>query len=258
MQPTYNDPMTNDIMPNASQRHSDEIQDIITKAPSWLLRWGISLFFGILLLMLVLSAMIRYPDIVNAPLKIDSLNPAEPMASKIPGKIEQLLVTPYEIVKTGQPLAYISSKEKTSGKYIINASQSGRVSFAGVIYEGMAFDAKQVLFYIIPEKQQFFGEMSLTQNNMGKIKKGQQVLVKLKSYPFEEYGMIRGHIKYIAEVPYKDSIFISKVDFKIQNSSDLKRPIRLKQGMMADAEIITQDATILQRVSRSFLKMINK
>ena len=67
--------------------------------------------------------------------------------------------------------------------------------------------------------------------------------------------MIRGRIKYIAEVPYKDSVFISKVEFKIKNSSDLKKPIHLKQGMMADAEIITQDATMLQRLKRSFFKI---
>jgi len=82
--------------------------------------------------------------------------------------------------------------------------------------------------------------MAIAQSNMGKVKKGQEVLVKLKSYPFEEYGMIRGKIKYIAEVPYKDSVFMAKVDFKIKNSSDLKRPIHLKQGMMADAEIVTK------------------
>ena len=97
-------------------------------------------------------------------------------------------------------------------------------------------------------------------NNMNMsnpFEEGQVVLVKLRSYPFEEYGMIRGKIRYIADVPYKDSIFISKVDFKIRNSSDLKKPIHLKQGMMADAEIVTQDATILQRLSRSLFKIID-
>ena len=92
---------------------------------------------------------------------------------------------------------------------------------------------------------------------MGKLKEGQQVLVKLKGYPFEEYGMIRGRITYIADVPYKDSIFMSKVSFRIKNSSDLKKPIQLRQGMLADAEIITQDATIFQRISRSLMKMGN-
>jgi HlyD family secretion protein len=38
---------------------------------------------------------------------------------------------------------------------------------------------------------------------------------------------------------------MSRVDFKIKNSSDLKKPVHLKQGMMADAEIITENAAIL-------------
>jgi hypothetical protein len=92
---------------------------------------------------------------------------------------------------------------------------------------------------------------------MGKVKEGQEVLIKLKSYPFEQYGMIRGTIKYISDVPYKDSIFMSKVDFKIKGSTDMKRPIHLKQGMMASAEIITQDATILQRITWNLVKLIN-
>jgi HlyD family secretion protein len=62
------------------------------------------------------------------------------------------------------------------------------------------------VFYVNPGNEAFFGEMTITQNNMGKVKEGQEVLVKLRSYPFEEYGMIRGKIKYIAEVPYKDSV----------------------------------------------------
>jgi HlyD family secretion protein len=38
----------------------------------------------------------------------------------------------------------------------------------------------------------------------------------------------------------------------------MRRPIHLKQGMMADAEIITQDATIMQRIARSFFKVLDK
>ncbi|MGZ3814551.1 MAG: HlyD family secretion protein, partial [Mucilaginibacter sp.] len=69
--------------------------------------------------------------------------------------------------------------------------------------------------------------------------------------------MLVGRIKYIADVPYRDSIFISKVDFKIRSLSDMKRPIHLKQGMMADAEIVTENATILQRIMRNVVKLVN-
>jgi hypothetical protein len=37
----------------------------------------------------------------------------------------------------------------------------------------------------------------------------------------------------------------------------MKKPVNLKQGMIADAEIITEDATILQRLTRNVIKAIN-
>jgi multidrug efflux pump subunit AcrA (membrane-fusion protein) len=422
---------------NTETRHTDDMQDIITAVPGWLLRWGISLFFGALVLIVALAALIRYPDIVNAQLKIDSPNSPKPVVSKISGKLVHLLVKENEMVRANEPLAYlestashtkilvlianlkqlqqqvlqnkplnsmlfnqadniqfgelqaayqvffqeyllyrstvdngfivkkkvylqrdltdltkqqqqlkaekaieqndfsladdeyemhkklaqqkvetraelrqeeskylakktallqtesalitgdnnyatkqkeileldnqvqeerskflqalnslISTAEDWKSKYILSASQAGKLSYAGIIQENQVLTPNQEVFYIDPGNAAFFGEMTISQNNMGKVKEGQQVLVKLRSYPFEEYGMIRGKIRYIANVPYKDSVFISKVDFKIRNSSDLKKPIHLKQGMMADAEIITQDATILQRIGRSFFKII--
>ena len=426
---------TEKLSPDA--RHTDDMQDIITAVPGWLLRWGISLFFGILVLIVLLGALIKYPDIVNAQLKVDSPNSPKPVVSKISGKLVQLLVNEKQVVTAGEPLAYlestadhdrvlallasikllqlqvtqnkplnnlvisqasntqlgelqaayqafsqeylaykstidngflikkkaylqkdlsnlsaqqqqlnsqktieqrdfsltndeyemhkklaqqkvetkaelrqeeskylakkasllqtesaiingdnnytakqkeileldnqiieekskflqalnslVSTAEDWKNKYVLTASQSGKLSYAGIIQKNQVLTAGQEVFYIDPGNEAFFGEMTISQNNMGKVKEGQEVLVKLRSYPFEEYGMIRGRIKYIADVPYKDSIFISKVDFKIKNSSDLRKPIHLKQGMVADAEIITQDATILQRITRSFFKIL--
>lgn len=423
---------------NEQIRHTDDMLDIITTVPSWILRWGIVLFFCILVLIITLSAFIKYPDIIKTQLKIESPNSPKPVVSKVSGKLVRLLLKENTAVVTGQALAYIEStgdhgkisdltanlkelqtqalqgkpinqilflqsdnfqlgelqsayqvfyqeylnyksaindgfylkkkaflqndlldltrqtqqlnqqkqiqernfviadddyqmhkkleKEKvetlaelrqqeskylaqkaplvqteaaliTAGsnysakqkeileldnqireeqakflqalnslisqaedwksKYILTASQAGKLSYAGIIQENQVLRSGQEIFNINPGNEAFFGQMAIPQNNMGKIKEGQEVLVKLKSYPFEEYGMIRGRIKYISDVPYDDSVFVSKVDFKIKNSSDMKKPIHLKQGMMADAEIITQDATILQRISRSVIKMMS-
>src|SRR6202789_3428382 len=94
---------------NQPPRHSDDMQDIITAVPSWLLRWGITLFFAILVLIFGLSALIRYPDMVNATLKIDSPNSPKPVVSKISGKLVKLLAAENEMVTTGQSLAYLES-----------------------------------------------------------------------------------------------------------------------------------------------------
>jgi len=52
----------------------------------------------------------------------------------------------------------------------------------------------------------FLVKWQFLKNNMGRVKVGQEVLIKLKSYPFEEFGMLKGEIKYIADIPYKDSV----------------------------------------------------
>ena len=149
----------------------------------------------------------------------------------------------------------ISQAEDWKSKYVLTASQAGKLSYSGIVQENQVLAPNQEVFYVNPGNEEFFGEMAIPQNSMGKVREGQVVLIKLKSYPFEEYGMLKGRIKYIADVPYKDSVFISKVDFTIKNSSDMKKPIHLKQGMMANAEIVTQDATILQRIYRSFISV---
>jgi multidrug efflux pump subunit AcrA (membrane-fusion protein) len=102
-------------------RHTEDMQDIITKVPSWILRWGITLFFGILVLIIGLSAFIRYPDIVNARLQIQSPNSPKPIISTISGKLVKLLVIENEMVKSGQPLAYLESTATDHPKRVANA-----------------------------------------------------------------------------------------------------------------------------------------
>lgn len=416
-------------------RHTDDMQDIITSVPSWLLRWGITLFFCVLMLLLSLSAFIKYPDIVKTQLKITSPNMPKQVVPKITGKLVKLLVNNNDEVKQAQALAYIEStashdkvlllltrlkqiqkqlslnqpidqsflnnndnnelgelqasyqsfsqayltykssvedgfllkkrtylqkdlsalsqqasqlqseralqqrdfklaeeeygmhkklemqkvetpaelrqqeskflsrkapllqtdaalisastnslakqKEITEldnqvqeeksrflqalnslisqaedwrTKYVLSASQAGRVTYAGIIQENQMVTTGQDVFYVSAGNEQFFGEMSIPQDNLGKVKEGQEVLIKLKSYPFEEYGMLRGKISYLSDVPYRDSIFISNVTLQSKMSANLKKPVHLKQGLIADAEIITQNATILQRLTRNVIK----
>lgn len=45
--------------------HSEEVSEIITAVPSWILRRGITLIFLVLLSIVLMSALIRYPDIIK-------------------------------------------------------------------------------------------------------------------------------------------------------------------------------------------------
>jgi hypothetical protein len=128
--------------------------------------------------------------------------------------------------------------------------------FAGTVQENQVVSPGNNVFYINAGNTDYFGEMSIPQNNSGKVRTGQTVLIKLKSFPFEEYGMIKGKLSYLSDVPYHDSVFLSKVTFKLVKSPDPQKQIHLKEGMNADAEIITEDATILQRITRNLIKAL--
>lgn len=419
------------------QKHTEEMQDIISAPPAWLVQWGIVLFFAIMVLIISLSAFIRYPEIVKASLKVNSADSPKPVVSKVSGKLIKLLVNENDEVVVDQPLAYIEStanhdkvlnllanlKEMQSqllnsnsinnigfnqvdniefgelqtvyqaffqeylsyksaiddgfylqkrsylqkdlislsqqqeqlnatkllqqrdfelaeaeyamhkrlvearvetqaefrqaestylskkyplvqtetslitantnylakqkeilelnnqiveskskfiqalnslisqaedwkSKYILSASQVGKVTYVGIVQENQVFTAGQEVFYVNPGSEEFFGEMAVPQNNMGKVREGQKVLVKLKSYPYEEFGILNGTISYINEVPYRDSVFISRVHFNNIKLSGFKKEVKLKNGMIADAEIITEDASLFSRVTMNITKML--
>jgi multidrug efflux pump subunit AcrA (membrane-fusion protein) len=422
---------------NPVETHSEAVTEIITAVPSWILRRGITLIFAVLLMIVLLSAFIRYPDIVKTSLKVNSLNSPKPVIAHQQGKLVKILIKEGELVKEKQALAFIEStaqhqdvialskqlqavqqklnttasiepadlkttslqlgelqnsyqafyqeylafintqnggfyltqknylqrdlieiqklqqqikqqqtiqqqeyanaqeeyaayqklksknvisnsefkqqenkylsskyplqqsatallnnnasylakqqelatlaqtiKEQQAKfrqalnsisneteawimKYVVTAPLAGRLGFAGIIQENQQVALNQELFIVNPGNTNFFGEVQIPQYNMGKVSLGQRTLVKMRSFPFEEYGVINGKISYITDVALKDSVFIAKIDFTKFEQKDSEHPIVLKPGMMADAEIITRESSLLQRFVRNITKMLN-
>lgn len=140
---------------------------------------------------------------------------------------------------------------------VVSATIGGKLTFGGILQPNQYLSLNQEVFIINPGNTDFFGEVQIPQYNMGKVRLGERALVKLHSYPFEQYGMINGKLSYISDVAYRDSVFIAKISFeKVPKIGDDYRFI-LKNGMLADAEIITEESSLLQRVFRNFIKIVN-
>ncbi|WP_316826813.1 HlyD family secretion protein [Pedobacter miscanthi] len=414
---------------------SDEVQEIITAVPTWILRWGITLVFSILGAIIVFSSFINYPDVIRTNLRVNCLNAPKPVLAKQTGKLTTLLVSDGQSVRAGQSLGYFESTAKAkdvcqlvldlksiqtkilkqnfeaitlpqnlslgemqisyqnffqqylqyqstvrngyyikrlailekdlknistinhqiqnqqkiqrqeysnqqeeynayrqlyknkvisrsefaqqenkflaskyplqqsetallsnSGTYsakekdlldlrhtimeeqakfvqalnqcitegdnwimqhVLIAPVDGILSFAGIVQENQNLQVGQEVFIVNPGNTDFFGEIQIPQENMGKIVKGASTLVKMRSYPFEQYGLIRGKLSYISDVAYRDSVFIAKVTFVHFENKDGEHKIILKNGMKADAEIITEESSLLNRFFRNFNKILN-
>jgi len=88
---------------------SEEVQDILTKVPHWMIRWGTVLIFTIIVLLFFVSWFVKYPDVVKTEIVITTNIPPEKIVSKSSGRIEAILVKNKTLVPKNSTLAIIEN-----------------------------------------------------------------------------------------------------------------------------------------------------
>jgi HlyD family secretion protein len=89
--------------------YSEPVNEIISNPPSKIIRWGTIVISFVFVLLIILAWIIRYPDIVTAPVEITTQNPPITLVAKITGSINKLYVSDREKVATGQLLALMET-----------------------------------------------------------------------------------------------------------------------------------------------------
>lgn len=95
--------------PKDYEIRSEEMEDILGKAPRNIVRYGITVIFSVILIVIIGSWFFKYPDVINSPVVITSENIPLTLVAKNTGKISRLFVTDGEIVSKGSPLALIEN-----------------------------------------------------------------------------------------------------------------------------------------------------
>jgi multidrug resistance efflux pump len=110
-------------MPNHNEieLRSEEVQDILTKIPHWIIRWGSLVVLIILLLLFLASWMVKYPDIITTEINITTQIPPEKLVSKTSGKIQAILIDDKEIVYENTPLAVIENAANYKDVFLLKA-----------------------------------------------------------------------------------------------------------------------------------------
>ena len=110
-------------MPNHNEieLRSEEVQDILTKIPHWIIRWGSLVVLVILLLLFLVSWMVKYPDIITTEITITTQIPPEKLVAKTSGKIQAILIDDKEIVYENTPLAVIENAADYKDVFLLKA-----------------------------------------------------------------------------------------------------------------------------------------
>lgn len=103
------DPLGGPFSPAHAQLRSEEVQELLSKPPGWMVRWGITVIFALIAVLFMLSWIVKYPDVIPAKVTLTSPEPPASIVAHSTGKIDQLLVQAHQPAKAGQVLAILEN-----------------------------------------------------------------------------------------------------------------------------------------------------
>ena len=92
---------------------SEEFQEVLGTVPPWILRWGITVLAIVVVILLIGSAIIKYPDVIPAQIVLTGSTPPAIVVAHASGKLKELYVIDNQNVKTSDYLAVIDNPAKT-------------------------------------------------------------------------------------------------------------------------------------------------
>ena len=94
---------------NNIEIRSEQVQEILSRVPNWMVRWGITVIFGIIILFLFLAWLIKYPDVIAGTATLTTTSPPIKLVVKSAGEIQDLKLKDNSTVQGNQLIASIRS-----------------------------------------------------------------------------------------------------------------------------------------------------
>jgi hypothetical protein len=142
--------------------------------------------------------------------------------------------------------------------YLLISPVEGIVSFTKYWSANQSVVKDEPVVSIVPlEAGSYLGKINLKMDRSGKVKTGLLVNIKLSSYPYLEYGMVRGIVKSKSMVPSGDA-YIIDIELPEGLTTLYGKKLDFTQNMQGTAEIITENIRLLQKIVNPFRYMVSK
>jgi len=140
--------------------------------------------------------------------------------------------------------------------YLLSSSIHGIVSFGEYWGVNQYVNNGDIIFSILPiSNSNLIGMLTIPSQNAGKVTIGQKVLIKLDNFPYQQYGMLVGEVKNISISPDKQGNYVIYVSLPKGTRTSYDLDIGFEQEMLGNAEIITEDLSVAERIFFSFKEL---
>lgn len=218
---------------------SDEFQEIVQRSPRWLIRSGIMLILGFVLLLLAGSYLFKYPDVINGDIVVLSENPPAYLAARTTGRIDSILVTDQQMVSEGQIIAILEN----------TASFADALKLKDLLVRMEPFmQSFDTLAAVHPGIDLQLGDIQSDYSSFVRLYNDYFTLLRLKLHP-KKIKALRQQI--VMNKIYYDRLWAQKrdmeADFKIANNQ-FKRDSALQlKGVLSDLDLEKTKGVLIQK-----------
>ncbi|MCY7278640.1 MAG: HlyD family type I secretion periplasmic adaptor subunit [Phormidesmis sp. CAN_BIN44] len=130
-----------------------------------------------------------------------------------------------------------------------------RAGVAGTVYNikvsktGSTVQPGDEVLSIVPDGEELILEANVQNQDVGFVRLGMRVKVKLATFPYQEFGMVEGVVSRVSpnavNEPSNGLVFPVQVQLKQRSVRTHDREVLLSPGMAATAEIVTRQKTVM-------------
>jgi len=223
---------------------SEEFQEVLGAVPPWILRWGITVLAVVVVILLIGSAVIKYPDVISAQIVLTGSTPPAAVVAHASGKLKKLYVADNQEVKAGDYLAVIDNPAKTEDIQFLKNYLDSLLNLPSLFtFHSSPFSSFS--FLSLGSLQQLYTSFSTTLFEYSEYQ-------RLLYYPQKKMMTLERISQY--EKQYSTLLNqkrITEEQFVIAQKQYNRDSILHKKGVLADEEFETAENAFLQsRTSR--------
>lgn len=149
--------------------------------------------------------------------------------------------------------------------YIFKSPQNGAIQYLNFWNNNFFVRAGEAVFSIVPNNSRIIAQVHLPNSGAGKVDKGQEVVIKLDNYPYNEYGSLQGIVKDISLVTNTQETnqgnienYLVQVELPNGLRTNYGQQLPFKFELKGSAEIITKDRRLIERIFDNLKYMLTE
>lgn len=152
----------------------------------------------------------------------------------------------------------MKKEEQRQKDRLLRSPIDGTIVGLSVFTIGGVVQTKDVLMKIVPEGGELIMEATILNQDIGFVRRGQAVEIKMETFPFTRYGLINGVVRDVGHDAIADEkkglIYKAEIALKEDKIRIGDTWVPLAPGMSAEADIKTGDRPVIQFFLSPLLK----